>query len=98
METNEVQIGTLNAALAAVLRGARGEKRLSVPALSALSGVEKNSLQRYLIGKREIRIEVLEKLAPALGSTPAKLMAEAEVKLANSIPHPRSGGTTTPEP
>lgn len=68
-------------ALAAALRAAKDRSPHTVRSLVTETGLGQSSVQRYLDGKREIPIPALRKLAAALGTTPAKLMDEAEERL-----------------
>lgn len=98
MDANGTQVESLNDAAAAVLRAWRGKKRWSVPRLAELSGIPKDTLQRYLLGTRPIPLAAFGSLAAAFGMPASQLMADVEKEWQQSVtvPSPREGGFTSP--
>lgn len=72
----------LNGAVAAELRGEMSAQRLTQTDLSARSGVPVVSIQRYLAATRPIDVEVLDRLAHALGTSAHEVMLAAAQRLA----------------
>ena len=70
--------GPLTEAVAELLRAERGRRSFSDSALAAISGVDRIAVGRILKGLKVPDIEVLEKLALALGLTLTDLCKSAE--------------------
>ena len=70
--------GPLTAAVAELLRVERGRRSLNDSTLAAISGVDRIAVGRILKGLKVPDIEVLEKLALALGLSLTELCKEAE--------------------
>ena len=70
--------GPLTEAVAELLRAERGRRSFNDSALAAISGVDRIAVGRILKGLKVPDIEVLEKLALALGLTLTDLCKQAE--------------------
>jgi transcriptional regulator with XRE-family HTH domain len=66
------------AAVAETLRAERAAAGLTIPELADRAGMVAVTLQRVLKAERDITVAQLAALAPVLGMTPSKLLAEAE--------------------
>lgn len=73
--------GPLSKAIADVLVGELRRQRLTQKQLSAASGIDPTSVQRYLAGKRNINVEVLRAMALALRTTAGAVTLEAQNRL-----------------
>lgn len=71
----------INGAVAAELRGELSAQGKTQADLAAASGVPIVSVQRYLKPSRAIDIEVLDKLARALGLSPTDVLIAATQRL-----------------
>lgn len=77
----------LNAAVAAVLNGERVAAGMTFDQLADASGISKQQLLRLLsTTKRHISLEVLDILAPIFVTTPGRIIASAEERMARSDP------------
>lgn len=74
----------LNGAVAAELRAERAALGWTNDDIAAASGIPKVSVQRYLVPKRGITMEILAELAHAMGTTPLAIMTRAETRLRNA--------------
>lgn len=72
----------INGAVAAVLRGELAAQGKTQGDLADLSGIPVVSVQRYLAPSRAIDVEVMEKLATALGRTVLDVLTAATARLA----------------
>lgn len=70
--------GPLTLAVAELLRVERGRRNLNDSTLAVLSGVDRIAVGRILKGLKVPDVEVLEKLAVALGMTLTTLCQKAE--------------------
>lgn len=94
METSDRNpAGGLNGALAAVLRGERAAKRLSLDQLAASSQVSRRTLIRLLNAERTMGLEQAAAIAAALGLRLPDALERAEERL-----EAEEAATLTPEP
>lgn len=94
METSDKNPATgLNGALAAVLRGERAAKRLSLDQLAASSQVSRRTLIRLLNAERTMGLEQAAAIAAALGLRLPDALERAEERL-----EAEEAATLAPEP
>lgn len=94
METSDRNpAGGLNGALAAVLRGERAAKRLSLDQLAASSQVSRRTLIRLLNAERTMGLEQAAAIAAALGLRLPDALERAEERL-----EAEEAATLAPEP
>ena len=67
----------LTRAVAQQLQAERAAAGMTYAQLAEASGVNEQSITRYLTGKRDFKIEVLGQLADALSLTPQTILARA---------------------
>lgn len=67
-----------NSAVAAILRGYRGQERVTIDQLAERAGMVRGTLLRYLNGQRDIPIPALRAISTALGVDPGRVLDEAE--------------------
>lgn len=81
----------LSAAVAATLSGERVATRTSYDELADRSGIPVRSLKRYLSGERDMKLDIIERIADALGMTLAEVVTAAAARRdrAASDPKPR---------
>jgi transcriptional regulator with XRE-family HTH domain len=70
-----------NEAAAIVLLEAKNAERLSLPEISAASGIPVVSLQRYFAGTRAVSLDHFAAIARALGREPMDLFASVEARV-----------------
>lgn len=70
-----------NAAVAAELRGARGASQFTLEELADRSTLSRQTVMRYLNGKREIPLPALYAMCGALGIDPVTLFRRAQERL-----------------
>ena len=80
------QPGDLTRAIAEELRALMGRRKMSMVELADRSGVGRRTLIRYLNAERTFSLEVLDRLAMALGLTSA-----AEILISAREPHSPQG-------
>lgn len=76
----QVQVMTLNQAVAAELQQVRKAQGITQADLARLSGIPRVSIQRYETGG-SIKLNDLQALAEALGDEPAALFARASARM-----------------
>lgn len=79
MGTEEAEL--FNATVGGLLRAEATFNGLSVVKLSKMSGIERNTLSRYLTGERAIPVPILYRLAEVLGVKPEKIIIEATSRM-----------------
>lgn len=78
----------LNAAVAAVLEGERAAARMTLQELADVSGVSYRTLQRLLSSRdRHIDLATLDQLARAFRTTPERIIAGAQERMARGEHH-----------
>jgi transcriptional regulator with XRE-family HTH domain len=79
MGTNEAD--QFNVTVGGLLRAEAAMQRISVSKLSTLSGIERNTLTRYLNGERAIPIPVLYRVSETLGVSPESIVTAATARM-----------------
>lgn len=79
MGTHEAE--QFNVLVGSRLRAEAAGKRLSVVKLSTLSGIERNTLTRYLNGERAIPLPILYRVAEVLEMTPEQVIVDATARM-----------------
>lgn len=81
MYPQSMPVLALNQAVADELNDLRVNAELSMRQVADRSGIPEVSIQRYLTGKRPIRVDHLALIAAALGSDPTALFADAVARV-----------------
>lgn len=79
MGTQEAE--QFNRVVGNLLRAEATFKGLSVVKLSALSGIERNTLTRYLTGERAIPLPILYRIAEVLETKPERIIIDATSRM-----------------